>query len=68
VDDQVAILSGGVEVFSHDFSTGGLPQPAIVPVPRALLEPLAGESVRIEYRDVYGVSVGASPLWLIWLP
>jgi len=32
------------------------------------MEQLAGRTVTIEYRDVYGKVVKASAMWLIWLP
>jgi uncharacterized repeat protein (TIGR01451 family) len=69
IDDELAVLLNGSEVFSHDFSAGGgPPQPAIVEVPRPTMEQLAGQTVRVEYRDVYGYVVEASPVWLIWMP
>jgi uncharacterized repeat protein (TIGR01451 family) len=69
IDDEIAMLHNGSEVFSHDFAAGGgNPQPAVVEVPRTTLEPLAGQTVRIEYRDVYGFVVEASQVWLIWTP
>jgi hypothetical protein len=68
VDDAMAILLGGSEVFTYDFSPGGTPVPAIVEVPRATMEQLAGETVTVEYRDVYGSVVEASAMWLVWAP
>ncbi len=68
VDDELATLSGGVEVFSYNFSSGGSPRPAIVEVPRMVMEQLAGKTVSIEYRDIYGSVVEASDMWLIWVP
>ena len=68
VDDKIVLLSGGEEVFSYSFSTGGPPQPTIVEIPRSVVEQLAGQTVRVEYRDVYGTWVEASAMWLIWQP
>jgi CSLREA domain-containing protein len=68
VDDALVVLLDGAEVFAYDFSTSGTPMPAIVEVPRTTMEQLAGRTVRIEYRDVYGSVVGASAMWLIWAP
>ncbi len=69
VDDAVTILSNGTQVFTYTFSDNGAhPQPAIVQVPRATMEALAGQMITVEYRDVYAVLVSASEMWLIWLP
>jgi hypothetical protein len=69
VDDELSILHNGNEVFNHNFSAGGsLPQAAIVEISRATMEQLAGQTVWVEYRDVYGYVVEASPIWLIWMP
>jgi CSLREA domain-containing protein len=68
VDDELVVLLDGAEVFAYDFSTSGTPMPAAVEVPRTTMEQLAGWTVRIEYRDVYGSVVGASTMWLIWAP
>ncbi|MEE9616247.1 MAG: choice-of-anchor Q domain-containing protein, partial [Anaerolineae bacterium] len=68
VDDALAVLLNGAEVFTYDFSTGGLPEPVIVEVPRTTMEQMAGWTVTIEYRDVYASVVEASAMWLIWTP
>jgi CSLREA domain-containing protein len=68
VDDAMAVLLDGSEVFAYDFSPGGTPEPAIVELPRATMEQLAGETVTVEYRDVYGSVVEASAMWLVWTP
>jgi spore coat protein U-like protein len=68
VDDELAVLVGGVEIFSYDFSADGSPTPAILEVPRSMMEQLAGQIVSIEYRDVYSYLVEASDMWLIWVP
>ncbi len=68
VDDELAILSGGVEVYSYNFSPGGSPTPAILEAPRSMMEQLAEKTITVEYRDVYGSFVEASDMWLIWVP
>jgi uncharacterized repeat protein (TIGR01451 family) len=68
VDDMLAVMLDGIDVFSYDFSTSGDPQSAVVEVPRTTVEQLAGRTVGVEYRDVYGYIVEASPMWLIWMP
>jgi hypothetical protein len=68
VDDKIALLLGGEEIFIYNFSVSGSPQAAIVEIPRSVMGQLAGQTVRVEYRDVYGVWVEASEMWLIWLP
>jgi hypothetical protein len=42
--------------------------PAIVEVPRATMDQIAGQTITLEYRDSYGSFVEASPIWLIWAP
>jgi len=68
VDDELAVLVGGVEIFSYNFSSDGSPTPTILEVPRSMMEPIAGQIVSIEYRDVYSYVVEASDMWLIWVP
>lgn len=68
VDDKLVALLDGAEVFIYNFSIGGQPQPAIVEMPRTMMEQLAGRIITIEYRDVYGAFVEASTMWLIWTP
>lgn len=68
VDDKVVILLGGVEVLTYNFSANGSPEAAVVEVPRATMEQMAGKSVVVEYRDMYGHVVEARAMWLIWSP
>jgi hypothetical protein len=68
VDDKLAVLLGGDEVFVYNFSTSGHPVPAVVEVPRPVLQQMAGKMVLVEYRDVYASVVEASQMWLIWVP
>lgn len=68
VDDKVVFQANGTAIFSHDYSTSGDPTPAVVQVPRSVLESVAGQPVTVEFVDVYGVLVSASPMYLIWQP
>lgn len=68
VDDKVAIVLASDDIFVFNFSTNGLPEPAIVEIPRAVMEQMSGQTVTVEYRDVYGSVVSASAMWLIWMP
>lgn len=68
VDDEVVILLNDVEVFSHNFSPSGSPQLATVKIPRTIMDQLAGQTVNIQYRDIYGVDIRATEMWWIWVP
>jgi hypothetical protein len=68
VDDKIVLLLGGEEVFSRNFSTSGSPQAAIVEIPRSVMGQLAGQTVPVQYRDVYGELIEASEMWIIWQP
>ena len=45
VDDLLALLLNGVEVFVYDFSTSGRPESATVKVPRTNIEEWTGQTV-----------------------
>lgn len=69
VDDVLVVLLNGVEVFRYEFSVNANPPvPAIVELPRSVLEQANGQPLTIEYRDKFGVVVEASPVWLVWAP
>ncbi|MCB9101469.1 MAG: hypothetical protein H6632_18165 [Anaerolineales bacterium] len=69
VDDDLVVQQNGLNRFIYHFSPGGQPvQPAIVEVPRATMEQMAGQTVLVKYRDVYAGVVYASDMWLIWTP
>jgi hypothetical protein len=68
VDDELVVLLDGPKVFAYNFSTSGRPVPAIVEVSRATMEQLAGQTVTIQYRDLYAAVVESSTMWLIWTP
>ena len=64
-DGTVLIVAGHDDDFS---SADTSPEPAVVEVPRAVMEGLVGQTATVEYRDVYGDVVEASAVWLIWTP
>lgn len=68
VDDKLAIVLASDDIFVFNFSTSGLPESATVEIPRAVMEQMSGQTVTVEYRDVYGSLVSASAIWLIWTP
>jgi hypothetical protein len=69
VDDEVVILLNGTELFSFTYGQlGSGVTPALVEVPRSVMQQIAGETVTIEFRDVYGVIVAATVMYLIWSP
>lgn len=69
VDDELVVLLNADEVFVFNyFSDGNPPVPSLVEVPRETLEQWAGQEITIEYRDMFGVAVSASTMWLIWVP
>jgi uncharacterized repeat protein (TIGR01451 family) len=69
VDDQLVLVRDDQELFSYTFSsTNTSPSPAIVEVPRQVVNTIAEGGVTLEYRDVYGSVVEASEVWLIWVP
>ena len=68
MDDELAIYMDGRQMFAFDYSTTGRPTPAIVEVPRATMERISGQTITVKYRDVYAALVGASDMWLIWVP
>lgn len=68
VDDEMAVLLNGAEIFTYDFSSSGSPKSAMLEVPRATMGQLAGQTVTIQYRDIYDVVVKATEMWLIWVP
>ncbi|MBN1888836.1 MAG: carboxypeptidase regulatory-like domain-containing protein [Thermoflexales bacterium] len=69
VDDELVILVGGTPVFTATFSTASNPTPVrrIVEVPYAVMGQIAGRTVQVVYRDVYGSNVSADRLWLIFV-
>ncbi|MDY7075372.1 MAG: choice-of-anchor D domain-containing protein [Chloroflexota bacterium] len=69
VDDQLALVRGGQDIFSYTFSSEGAhPTAAVVPVPLQIVAEIAAGDVVLEYRDVYDVLIYADEMWLIWTP
>jgi hypothetical protein len=69
VDDALFVLLGDTVSFEYAFSNlQHPPLPAIVEIPRSTVESWAGQTITIEYRDLYGVVVEASEIWLVWEP
>ena len=63
VDDEVAIYLNGAELFKFTYGNQ-----ALVAVPRSIMAQIAGKEVTVEFRDVYGINVKSTPLYLIWSP
>jgi hypothetical protein len=73
VDDALALVdANGEDAFYYLFSGDGdpptSPEPAIVEIPAATMAQLAGQTVTLEYRDVFAVIVEATEVWLIYVP
>jgi hypothetical protein len=68
VDDLIAMVADAHDIFTYHYSSKGRPEAAVIEIPREILADHAGESIVIEYRDVFGWAVEATPIWLIWIP
>jgi hypothetical protein len=69
VDDDIVLRIGNTIYFVHHFSPGGRPPgQAILEIPRTTMAQLAGQTVTVEYRDVYAALIAASEMWLVWTP
>ncbi|MDA0244329.1 MAG: Ig-like domain-containing protein [Chloroflexi bacterium] len=68
VDDEIALLLNGQELFVHNFVGANGIEPAVVPIPRTIMAQLAGQTVNIVLRDVQGGNIGASSIYLRWVP
>jgi hypothetical protein len=69
VDDEVALLLNSTELFTHRYGQPALGvKPALVEIPRSVMEQIAGKTTNVIFRDVYGDKVSASVLYLIWVP
>ena len=68
VDDEIVFKNGSSILYTHDYSASGSPELVIVPIPRVTLGAMAGQTIIVEYHDVYGSVVKASDMWLIWVP
>ena len=69
VDDELVISLNNNELFTKLFSPNCQPvQAESVAMPREVVAQLAGNSPTFIYRDACGNNVGASTVWLIWVP
>ncbi len=69
VDDQLALVQDEQDIFTYTFSLEGeSPKQDLVEVPRQVVNTIVESDVILAYRDVYGVVVEASEMWLIWSP
>jgi hypothetical protein len=66
VDDRIVFKVDGGVVFSYTYGNSVTVTPALVSMPRDVVARLAGRQVSVEFVDVYGVSGGASRIFLIW--
>ncbi|MBK8430953.1 MAG: hypothetical protein IPL28_06490 [Chloroflexi bacterium] len=58
-------LLNGEPVFTQSL---GNPLQAWLPLEPSVISQMAGQTVIIYYRDVYGDKQGATAVWLIWVP
>ncbi len=70
VDDELVMHINTTVHFSYQFSNPGdsVPTPAIVEVPLHIMQTFNGQTVFVSYRDIFGNSVGATEIWLMWVP
>ena len=68
VDDGIVLRVGTTELFSYDYRINGWPQPQVVTIPLATLAPWAGQAITVQFRDIHGSLIGASPVYLLWVP
>ncbi len=69
VDDELAVILNGEEVFVKRFSINGQTiNPEIVPLPRQTMVLMAGQTVTVVFRDVFGDQVSATPVWIVHIP
>jgi PKD repeat protein len=69
VDDMLTLLLDGTKILDYDFSGGCVAiTPAIVNVPRGLVEEISGQILTVEYKDGCGGYVRADEMWLVGEP
>jgi hypothetical protein len=68
VDDGIVLRVGATEIFAHDYRVNGALQPQVVTIPLATLAPWAGQAITVQFRDIHGSMIGASPVYLLWVP
>ena len=77
MDDRIVLSVDGAEVFQYTY---GLPPsmltpnkpyvvvPSLARVPDAVMQRMAGKTVTLDFKDVYGVYGSASPVYIIAAP
>ncbi|ABX03294.1 MAG TPA: hypothetical protein DEF47_22150 [Herpetosiphon sp.] len=68
VDDKVVLKAGNQTIFEFEYGGTGTPNPTLVEVPNAIIESHIGQTITIEFRDVYGGRIQASTMYLVWIP
>lgn len=69
IDDEIAFVLDGADIYAHTFSTAdGSSVSAVLELPRSVLDSILVGGVTLEYRDVFGGSVAASSVAIIWEP
>ena len=68
IDDAIVLRANEQVIFSYNYATSGLPVPALVQIPRSILESSTGQQLAVEFIDIHGLAVSASPIYLSWQP
>ena len=68
VDDAIALKLGESVLFSYDFSEGDDVHYATISIPMDVVQAMKGNTITVEYYDIYGNYVSSSEMWLIWVP
>ncbi len=69
IDDRLVLVRAGQGIFTHTFSLSAAPPaPAVVELPRRVMLDISAGGVTLVYQDVYGASISADAVWLIWTP
>ncbi|OPZ84667.1 MAG: Chitinase A precursor [bacterium ADurb.Bin429] len=69
IDDRLVLVRAGQGIFTHTFSLSAAPPaPAVVELPRRVMLDISAGGVTLVYQDVYGASISADAVWLVWTP
>jgi hypothetical protein len=68
VDDGLVISVSGNAIFRYDYGAAGPPQPSLVTIPLITLAPWVGQTITVQFQDLHGSVIGASPMYLLWVP
>ncbi|MCB8923178.1 MAG: PKD domain-containing protein [Ardenticatenaceae bacterium] len=69
VDDELLLQIDSTTIYTHRFSAAGIPPVwEVLEIPPVVLTRLTGQTVTVIYKDVYGVLIHASDIWLVWEP